>query len=261
MPPASTIQTTPRRPPAAKTMFTRPTVRPLLCAALFATAATAAADPAAPRPVTDPAAGEGALTMEASPAARGFRLLLPAAPVEGERRDAMGRLLPTRAQDPYDRTLSDSFTLHDPVRAEAPARSQPEFATDDKPAPRSAAVAAPDTASYDLAPPSVAPVSPTSARDSHDAFATEGLSAPARTVLATWLDAAPVTLTATTAAIHPDALLAYAEPVSFGEATALASARTAAGLTPQVVAGGHLPGPGRHHADRPGPDRRLQLLQ
>ncbi len=168
-------------------MFTRPTVRPLLCAALLVLAATAAADPAAPRSAANLAADDGALTLEASPAARGFRLPAPAAPVDDERRDETGRPLPTRAQDPYDRRVSDSFVKSSFAATSFRRESAAAMATvrDTQPTtPAAPAPVAAASADADVADPAPA---------AHAAFAADMLAAPARTFLAAqaaplWLD-------------------------------------------------------------------------
>lgn len=191
-------------------MFNKLTIRPLLLAALLSTAATAAAAPTTPRGADAPA-DEGALTLEASPAARFFRLF--GAADDAPRRDALGRLLPGRVQDPYDHTLSDSFTRHDPVRAAAaPTRPRPFFTTAEKPAPRPAADAAPATA-WDLSPAVVAPASASSA---HDALAlTPASTGPAAVWRASSPDGAnldgPVSAPATKALTAP-AVGAFASP-------------------------------------------------
>ena len=106
-------------------------------------------------------ADTGALTLEASPLARFFGLTDPAA--DATRRDAFSRVPPALRDDPYDRTLSDSFLRHQPARgqsADAPARPAPVVPAAGQPEPARPAPA-PDTAAapWDFSVPVVAPAS------------------------------------------------------------------------------------------------------
>lgn len=175
--------------------LTRPAVilmktNSLLCARPLALGLAALLLPAAH--AAEPAApAVGALTLEASPAARFLALAVPAPVAADPLDDTPRRSSRVLQPDLFDRNLSDSFPLHGPVRTPAASpganpASFPPSAPATTPAPRPAGGTEPTATAdvaFDWAVPVVAPVASTSS-PAHEGFAADAPLAPACSSLA-----------------------------------------------------------------------------